>query len=142
MRSFFQGALVTAFIGLAAITTAAIAQSPRERLAQGSGSGAGSGAGSGSGQAMTPAADAAPSSKAFAAINAKMHKDMAIAFSGDADVDFVRGMIPHHEGAVEMAKVLLAHGKDPALRKLGEEIVKAQESEITLMKAWLAKQGK
>ena len=71
-----------------------------------------------------------------------MHKDMAIAFTGDADVDFVKGMIPHHEGAVEMAKVLLAHGKDPMLRKLAEEVIKAQESEITLMQAWLAKQGK
>jgi uncharacterized protein (DUF305 family) len=71
-----------------------------------------------------------------------MHKDMAIALSGDADVDFVRGMIPHHQGAIEMAKVLLQYGKDPELRKLAGDIISAQEAEITWMKGWLAKQGK
>ena len=62
---------------------------------------------------------------------------MNIAFSGNADADFVNGMIPHHQGAVDMAKVVLAFGKDPEIRKLAEAIVQAQESEITLMRAWL-----
>lgn len=80
--------------------------------------------------------------QAFEAANAKMHNDMAIALSGDADVDFVRGMIPHHQGAIDMANVLLQYGKDPELRKLAAEIVKTQESEIAWMREWLAKRAK
>jgi len=53
----------------------------------------------------------------------KMHQGMQMSYSGDADVDFVRGMIPYHQGAVDMTKVELAYGKDPALRKLAEDIV-------------------
>ena len=71
-----------------------------------------------------------------------MHKDMGAPLTGDADVDFVRGMIPHHQGAIDMAKVELQYGKDPALRKLAEDIVKAQESEIAMMKDWLSKRGR
>ena len=89
------------------------------------------------GMSAQPKGDTGPSSLAFHGINAKMHGAMNIAYTGNADVDFVKGMIPHHEGAVEMAKTVLAFGKDPAVRKLAEEIVKAQESEISLMKAWL-----
>ncbi|MBC2773089.1 DUF305 domain-containing protein [Rhizobium sp. AQ_MP] len=82
-----------------------------------------------------------PSSKAFQEANAKMHKDMAVPLTGNADADFVRGMIPHHQGAIDMAKIVLEHGKDPEIRKLAEEVIKAQEGEIAMMKAWLAKNG-
>lgn len=82
-----------------------------------------------------------PSSKAFAEANARMHKDMAVPLTGNADVDFVQGMIPHHQGAIDMAKIVLEHGKDPEIRKLAEEVIKAQEGEIAMMKAWLAKNG-
>lgn len=87
------------------------------------------------------AGDASPSSKAFAEANAKMHKDMDITFSGNADLDFVRAMIAHHQGAIDMAKVELEHGKDEAIRKLADDIIKAQEAEIRMMKEWLAGNG-
>lgn len=90
--------------------------------------------------APAPAAEA-PSTAALRAANLKMHKDMDIAYGGDADVDFVRGMIPHHQGAVEMAKVELQYGKDARIRRLARDIVKAQEKEIALMKAFLARKG-
>jgi uncharacterized protein (DUF305 family) len=88
-----------------------------------------------------PKGDTGPSSLAFHAINAKMHDGMDIAFTGNADIDFVRGMIPHHQGAVDMAKTVIAFGKDPQIRKLAEEVVKAQESEIALMQDWLKQNG-
>ena len=84
-----------------------------------------------------PQGDRGPSSLAFYGINQQMHEGMNIAFSGNADADFVNGMIPHHQGAVDMAKVVLAFGKDAEIRKLAEAIVQAQESEIAMMRAWL-----
>jgi uncharacterized protein (DUF305 family) len=77
------------------------------------------------------------STEAFEAANAAMHENMMIDFTGDADVDFVRAMIPHHQGAVDMAKVLLDHGKDPELQKLGHDIIEAQTKEIAQMQTWL-----
>lgn len=91
------------------------------------------------GQAM--AMDAAPSTQAFMAVNDAMHRDMAIEFTGKPDVDFVRGMIPHHQGAVDMARVMLEFGTDPELRAFAESIIAAQETEIAFMNAWLAKNG-
>lgn len=95
----------------------------------------------GGGMAMQPKGDTGPSSQAFNGIAAKMHQDMAITFTGNADVDFVKEMIPHHQGAVDMAKTVLAFGKDPEVKKVAEGIINAQEAEITWMKEWLKKQG-
>ena len=95
----------------------------------------------GGGMAMQPKGDTGPSSQAFNGIAAKMHQDMAITFTGNADVDFVKEMIPHHQGAVDMAKTVLAFGKDPEVKKVAEEIISAQEAEIAWMKEWLKKQG-
>ena len=91
-----------------------------------------------------PAAKAADSAstKAYKQANMKMHKDMDIAYSGDADVDFLRGMIPHHQGAIEMARIVMAHGKDPEVRKLAEAIVRDQEKEVAMMREMLKKLGK
>ena len=71
----------------------------------------------------------------------KMHNAMDITYTGNADVDFVKGMIPHHAGAVDMAKTVLAFGKDPEVKKLAEAIIKAQETEFAQMNDWLKKNG-
>lgn len=57
--------------------------------------------------------------------------------TGDPDHDFVTMMIPHHQGAVDMAKVLLLYGKDPELRTLAQQIITDQQYEIQLMQKWL-----
>lgn len=68
-----------------------------------------------------------------------MHKDMDIRYTGNADLDFVRGMIPHHQGAVDMAYILQRDGNSLALRKLAADIIRSQKQEIALMQAWLKK---
>jgi uncharacterized protein (DUF305 family) len=82
---------------------------------------------------MMPSASDAPSTKAFKDAHMKMMQGMHIAYSGNADADFVRSMIPHHQGAIDMAKVELAHGKDAELRKLAQTIIADQEKEIAQM---------
>lgn len=64
-----------------------------------------------------------------------MHQGM---LNEDADVAFACGMIAHHQGAIDMAQVLLAHGDDPQMRALAEEIIAAQVAEIGQMTDWLA----
>ena len=83
-----------------------------------------------------------PSDKAFAAAMHGMMKGMDTKPTGRPDVDFVTMMIPHHQGAIDMAKVELQYGKDPKLRDLATGIVAAQEKEIAEMKAWLAQHAK
>ena len=68
-----------------------------------------------------------------------MHQGM---MNEDADVAFACGMIAHHQGAIDMAEVLLEHGKDEKMRALAEEIIKAQVGEIEQMTTWLAENTK
>jgi uncharacterized protein (DUF305 family) len=68
----------------------------------------------------------------------KMHIAMgAVKRTGDSDVDFVTLMLPHHQAAIDMAKTELLHGKDPQIRRLAQEIITDQKSEIDLMQSWL-----
>ncbi len=83
--------------------------------------------------------DADAVKRAFGHANHQMMMDMDIAATGDADKDFVRMMIPHHQGAIDMAKVEIQYGKDEKLKAMAREIIAAQEKEIAEMKDWLAK---
>jgi hypothetical protein len=68
----------------------------------------------------------------------KMHMAMsAVARSGNSDIDFVRLMLPHHQAAIDMAKTQLLYGKDAQMRRLAQEIITDQQSEIELMQRWL-----
>ncbi len=68
-----------------------------------------------------------------------MNEMSAPPFSGNTDKDFVAHMIPHHEGAIDMAKVELKYGKDPDMKRLANSIIKAQNEEIAYMKKWQSK---
>jgi uncharacterized protein (DUF305 family) len=71
-----------------------------------------------------------------------MHKGMHSApYTSDPDRDFVTMMIPHHQGAIDMAKALLLYGKDAQVRRLAQEIITDQQSEIQLMQLWLKQHG-
>lgn len=87
---------------------------------------------------MMPQDGDAPSTKAFKEADMAMMRDMAVAYTGDPDVDFRLKMIPHHQGAIDMAKVALQYAVDPATKTMAEAIIAAQEKEIAEMQAWLA----
>ena len=63
----------------------------------------------------------------------RMHADMHVPITGDADRDFARMMIPHHQGAIDMALVEMRYGKDVRLRRLAQEIIVTQQQEIAVM---------
>jgi uncharacterized protein (DUF305 family) len=92
------------------------------------------------GMAMKPATS--PADKAFADSMKAMMNGMHVKPTGKPDEDFARMMIPHHQGAIDMAKVELQYGTDPELRQLATDIVAAQDKEIAQMKAWLAKNAR
>jgi uncharacterized protein (DUF305 family) len=96
----------------------------------------------GGGMAMQPKGDTGPSSQALNGVIAKMHDEMTLPFSGNPDVDFVNRMISHRQGAVGMAKVVLAFGKDVEVKKVAEDVIKTNEADIATMEEWLKKQGR
>ena len=91
---------------------------------------------------MTTKPAATPADKAFAASMQTMMKNMSVKPTGNPDRDFVLMMAPHHQGAIDMAKVELQYGTDPELRQLASDIIAAQEKEIAQMKQWLEKNAK
>lgn len=83
---------------------------------------------------MPPGPDAHPFEKQMYADMAKMMRDMhAPGYTGNWDIDFMTMMIPHHQGAIDMAELVIEHGKDPAVRRLAEQIIAAQHEEIEFM---------
>ncbi len=90
---------------------------------------------------MKPAPKDDASTKEFKAADRAMMKDMDVAYTGDPDVDFRTHMIPHHKGAVAMAKVALKHAKDPATTAMAQKIIDDQTTEISEMETWLKRHG-
>jgi uncharacterized protein (DUF305 family) len=73
----------------------------------------------------------------MAKVNARMHQGMEIAASGDIDRDFIRMMIPHHQGAIDMAVLQLKYGNDERLKRLAQSIIVEQGQEIAYMRTLL-----
>jgi DUF305 family protein family protein len=69
----------------------------------------------------------------------RMGKGMAIAHSGNPDRDFAAMMIPHHQGAIDMARIQLQFGRDPILRRLAQAIIVEQQQEIEVMRRELSR---
>jgi len=82
-------------------------------------------------------AELSEASKAFEEASKKMHSGMAVPYTNDVDVDFVRGMIPHHQGAIDQAEILLKYSKNLRLKRLAGGIIAAQRREIRFMQNWL-----
>lgn len=89
-----------------------------------------------------PAVGASQAETEYRAAMDRMHAAMSgMEYSGDADIDFARGMIPHHQAAIDMAQTVIANGTNPEIRELAQAIVEAQEREILQLEAWLAAHG-
>ena len=83
-----------------------------------------------------PASDN-PSTQAYIEANNRMHADMTVDFTGDADIDFMRGMIPHHQGAIDMAKLAQTRSTNRNVLNMAAAILNTQQAEINQYRVWL-----
>jgi uncharacterized protein (DUF305 family) len=74
----------------------------------------------------------------MATVNARMHEGMQVEPSGNVDRDFMQMMIPHHQGAIDMALVMLKYGRDEKLKRLAQSIIVEQGQEIAYMRNLIA----
>ena len=125
--NFFHTAALGGALALSALAFSASAQTPAGHAGMNHGAPADAGA--------------SASTRAFQASGEEMMQGMNAPYTGNADKDFAAQMIAHHQGAVSMARVELEYGKDPQMRKLAQDIIKAQKQEIAFMKKWQAKNG-
>jgi uncharacterized protein (DUF305 family) len=133
----FGQVLLGAAAGAAMLATTAApapAQQQEQPHAAQHGQHGGSGGGAGAG---TMTGGGGHHGDAMRAAMQGMQHGMDVPMSGDPDVDFARMMIPHHQGAVDMARAQLESGKDPELRRLAQKIIEDQEREIAILRGWL-----
>ena len=90
----------------------------------------------GNSEKMAPAQNDSDATKGYKQSMLKMMADMP-AYTGDADIDFMKQMRAHHQAAIDMAEVVLAHGKDPQTKSLAKQIIGAQKKEVNTIDAWL-----
>lgn len=87
--------------------------------------------------APPPSAGMTPEASEFIAENAAAMDRMMVAMdvtpTGDVDRDFVAMMVPHHQGAIDMAQLVLRHGKNEQIRRIAQEIIVTQQQEIVAM---------
>lgn len=89
---------------------------------------------------MTHGTQQAPHIDAYMKVMQTMHDDMMAASQiSDADIAFMKGMIPHHQAAIDMAKIELQYGQDEQIKTLANAVIQAQQAEIEQMNQWLAK---
>ena len=82
-----------------------------------------------------------PAAGEFKAAHDTMMRNMGVPYTGDPDADFRIQMIPHHQGAIDMAYIAMRHAKDPWTRQLAEGVIVEQQREIAEMQAWLRRRG-
>jgi uncharacterized protein (DUF305 family) len=91
-------------------------------------------------QAMATAGSDSPATRDYRAVQAETTQKASKDLSGDADMDYARQMIAYHQGNIEMARVLLTHGKDAALRRSAEKMIVEQQKQIGELQLWLQTQ--